>query len=74
MEYTAFDYTAQRWITGEPARLLLISQQREVLALATGPKGADYCRMIGERQDIVIDSARRALKDCGASVWDQVTA
>ena len=40
--YTAFDYDAQVWVTGEPARLLLVEQSREHLKLLQSEGGSDY--------------------------------
>jgi hypothetical protein len=42
----AYDYTNQRWIEGEPARQLLLSQLRDEIALLHSPDGDNYARMI----------------------------
>lgn len=44
----AYDYDAQRWIEGEEARLLLIKQVGEEIALIQTPgKGAEYASVMG---------------------------
>ena len=40
----AYDYEAQCWISGEPARQLLIQRAREEISLLGGPDGWNYLR------------------------------
>lgn len=45
--YAAYDYETQRWIEGEPARLLLIKQLSSDLEFYRGHKGIELARMQG---------------------------
>ena len=49
----AYDYKAQRWATGEAARVLRLAQVREEIALLESPRGLDYF-------DYIATSATRA--------------
>lgn len=63
----AYDYQAQRWITGEPARQLLLKQQQETLDVLQSAAGADYARFTGVGQAAAIESAKRAIAELHAS-------
>lgn len=43
----AYDYDAQKWIEGEPAKALRLTQIKAELTLVRSDKGRDYCKMIG---------------------------
>ena len=41
-QYNAFDYEAQKWVKGEPALHILISQVKAELAILASNEGARY--------------------------------
>lgn len=47
MNECAFDYDAQKWVSGAEARLVLIGQRCDELTALTGPRGAQYARFVG---------------------------
>ena len=51
---TAYDYDRQTWVTGEPARLLLIAQDEETLACLSGPDAARYLAFTRRRGEPII--------------------
>ncbi len=57
----AYDYDSQQWVEGSVANTLLIAQQAERLALLEGPRGAEYCQMIGKELSAELSNARAAL-------------
>jgi hypothetical protein len=50
-DYTAYDYTAQKWITGPSAKAMLIEQAHEDLALLNGDGGEAYAKAVGSDRD-----------------------
>lgn len=46
---TAYDYKTQKTITGEPARLLRISQLKEEMEILASPNGGNYLKFTGSR-------------------------
>jgi len=47
VECSAYDYVAQKWITGPEARALRAKQIAETIALLESPKGREYADFIG---------------------------
>jgi hypothetical protein len=62
MENMTYDYKAQRWLDGEPAKLLLKKQLTDELELLKGPTGADYARFIGTDKLKAIANCEESLK------------
>lgn len=57
-----YDYKAQRWLDGEPAKALRKQQLNDELQLLRGPTGADYARFIGTDQLKAIANCEESLK------------
>lgn len=53
----AYDYTKQGWVNGATARVALIAQAQETLALLESDRGGDYCQMMGLDRDDAIGEA-----------------
>ena len=43
----AYDYDAQKWVSGSEARLVLIGQRCDELTALSGPRGEEYARFVG---------------------------
>lgn len=58
----AYDYDQQRWIDGEPARILRAAQLREEIALFQGPTGEEYADFLGVNRFTAIDLLEDSLR------------
>lgn len=47
MTTTAYDYEAQRWLSGDNARRELLKQTREEIALLTSNRRSEFLKLIG---------------------------
>lgn len=69
----AYDYNAQRWIEGEPAKALRIKQITDELALVRSDKGRVYCKMIGVPS--ISEYIKSLERDyCAVTGWSSVEA
>lgn len=58
----AYNYDEQRWIDGEPARVLRAAQLREEIALFQGPTGEEYADFLGVNRFTAIDLLEDSLR------------
>jgi len=62
-KFAAFDYAAQAWIDGEPARLLTIKQLAERLTLLEGSRADEFFRFSGgDYSGLTIAAARAEIR------------
>lgn len=59
----AYDYDAQRWITGESAEKLRQEQLRDELDLLMSMRGEEFARFIGVKRQVAIDAIKSLLTD-----------
>ncbi len=45
-QHTAYDYHKQQWVTGEPARILILAHLRDERELVAGPGGPAYLQSV----------------------------
>lgn len=58
----AYDYDRQRWIDGEPARILRRRQLEEEIALFQGPTGEEYADFLGVNRFVALDLLQDSLR------------
>lgn len=56
-----YDYKAQRWLDGEPAKQLRKVQLTEELVLLLGDRGEDFARFIGCDRQKAIEGVKKDL-------------
>jgi len=72
VECSAYDYDAQKWITGPEARELRAKQLSETLSILKSPKGREYLDMMMPRaiggESLHRPNLHRAIADCRAQI------
>ncbi len=72
VECSAYDYAAQKWITGPEARALRAKQLSETLSILESSKGREYLDMMMPRatggESLHRPNLHRAIADCRAQI------